>query len=213
MKKNNNHDGLSMTFEQKELFCKFCRIWELNSEFKDKKYDKFLEAYWKDKNKTTPEELLKIYTADFEAGRLFCKNTGKERGSVDKKNKYKTVIFFEKNKRKTYQFHVILWTMYHGRWPASDKIIDHRDRNPANNCISNLFEATHKENANNRTLKNYKFGITTYAFKDGSKTYQLKRSRKYLGTFKTYEEAMARSLAHDKQLEEQGIKPVSSQTQ
>jgi hypothetical protein len=209
MNKNNNQDGLFMTFEQKELFCKFCRIWELNSEFKDKKYDKFLEAYWKDKDKITPEELLELYIADFETGRLFCRETGKERGFKKPKSSYKVVQISIRNKKKPYPFHTILWTMYHGRWPAPDKIIDHIDRNPANNSVSNLFEATHEQNVNNRTIKNYKFGILSKTFKNGSKKYVLRRSSKYLGTFKTHEEAMACSLAYSKQLEDQGITPAS----
>jgi hypothetical protein len=213
MNKDNNHDGLSMTFEQKELFCKFCRIWELNPEFKDKKYDKFLKAYWKDKDKITPEELLELYIADFDAGKLFCRKTGDNRDCETKGSLYKTVNIFSKKKRKSYKLHAVLFAMYHGRWADSDKLVDHRDGNATNNSISNLFEATHKENANNRVQKNYNYGIRMLILKNGSKSYKLSRGGKYLGIFKTYEEAMARSLAYDKQLEDLGIKPVRSQVQ
>jgi hypothetical protein len=208
MNKNNNQDGLFMTFEQKELFCQFSRIWELNPEFKDKKFDKFLEAYWKDKDKITPEELLEKFTADFKAGKLFCRETGKERGAGRCK-KYKSVQIYIGKKQKSYPFHVVLWTMYNGRWPAPDKIIDHIDRNSANNSISNLFEATYERNANNKNIKNYKSGVYKVINKDGLERYRVARCNKYLGYFKTYEEAMACSLAYSKQLEDQGITPAS----
>ena len=209
MNHNNNQDGLFMTFEQKELFCKFSRIWELNPEFKDKKYDKFLKPYFKNKNKITPEQLLEKLKADFEAGKLFCKKTGEERGYRTSENEYKFVSIYD----TAYPLHVALWAMYHGRWPDPDKIIDHRDGNAANNSILNLYEATHKENANNRAQKNYNHGISTFTLKDGSKKYRVERCEKKLGTFKTYEEAMARSLAYSKELEDLGIKPVRSQVQ
>jgi hypothetical protein len=89
-------------------------------------------------------------------------------------------------------------------------LVDHRDGNSLNNSISNLFEVTVKQNNNNIKRKNYNYGILIKTFKDGSKKYVVKRSRKYLGTFKTYEEAVARSLVYDKQLEEQGIKPKAT---
>jgi outer membrane protease len=64
-----------------------------------------------------------------------------------------------------------------------------------------------KQNNNNKKLKNYKYGIFILTFKDGSKKYRVKRCGKHLGYFETHEEAMLVSLAYDKQLEEEGIKP------
>jgi hypothetical protein len=58
-----------------------------------------------------------------------------------------------------------------------------------------------------------KESLANVTLKDGSKKHRVERCGEFLGYFKTYEEAMECSLAHDKQLEEQGIKPVSSQTQ
>ena len=212
MNQDKYQDGLFMTFEQKELFCKFCRIWELNPEFKDKKYDKFLKAYWKDKDKATPQELFDCFVPDYKDGRLFCKKTGRDRVQpARKENQYNTVSIYSKNKSKQYQLHIVLWTMYHGRWPKPNMMIDHRDLNKTNNSISNLFEVTHEGNANNKKIKNYKYGISFRRYTNSSKKFRVTRCGKHLGYFKTHEEAMARSLAYDKQLKEQGIKPPSQQ--
>ena len=45
--------------------------------------------------------------------------------------------------------HVVFF-LTHGRWPDSDKHVDHRDDNPMNNAPSNLQELTHAENQRKR---------------------------------------------------------------
>ena len=69
---------------------------------------------------------------------------------------------------------------------------------------------TKLKSCSTKKKENHKYGISIKTLKDGSKKYVVKRSRKYLGTFKTHEEAMTASLAHDKQLEEEGIKPKAA---
>lgn len=170
--------------------------------------DEFVKLYFRYKNRPTPEELSESYIADFELGILTNRNSGKEITCVW--NSYKRAAF----KRKIYHVHTLLYTMYHKRWPEINMLVDHRDNNSLNNSISNLYEVTIKQNNNNKKKKeNDKCGIATRTLKDGSKKYVVVRCEKYLGIFKTHEEAMTRSLAYDKQLEEQGIKPPSQQVQ
>lgn len=162
--------------------------------------DEFIKLYFKYKNRPTPEELSKLFIADFEKGTLTNINSGKEIDCVSAGYKRASV------KGKTYSVHVLLYTMYHKRWPKINMLVDHRDRNPLNNSISNLFEVTVEQNNNNTKKKeNYNYGIAMR--KNRPKKYVVERCGKYLGSFKTKEEAMACSLAYDKQLEEQGIKP------
>lgn len=48
--------------------------------------------------------------------------------------------------------HRFAWALATGAWPTSE--IDHIDGNPGNNCLSNLREAIHIENAQNQKLRN-----------------------------------------------------------
>jgi len=48
-----------------------------------------------------------------------------------------------------YQAHRLAWLFYYGEWPKGH--LDHKDRNPANNVISNLRECTFSENHQNST--------------------------------------------------------------
>lgn len=51
---------------------------------------------------------------------------------------------------KKYRAHRIAWLIYHGHWPLN--LIDHRDRDPSNNRISNLREADDYQSARNRSM-------------------------------------------------------------
>jgi hypothetical protein len=60
---------------------------------------------------------------------------------------------------KTYKAHRIAWLYMTGKWPSHT--IDHIDRNPTNNCFSNLREATQAQNGINRNLdRRNKSGVT-----------------------------------------------------
>lgn len=51
---------------------------------------------------------------------------------------------------KTYKVHRVAWALYHGKWPSLH--IDHKDGSRANNCISNLREATRSQNLMNAKM-------------------------------------------------------------
>ena len=50
---------------------------------------------------------------------------------------------------KRYYAHRLAWFFYYGEWPKGH--LDHKDRDPANNAISNLRECTFSENCQNST--------------------------------------------------------------
>lgn len=87
---------------------------------------------------------------------------------------------------RRYFAHRLAWVYVHGTWPSHE--IDHKDRNRSNNAITNLREATRRQNNRNRVTKGYSFN---------------KRDRKFcaqiivhgrtvsLGRFDTAEEASA----------------------
>lgn len=52
--------------------------------------------------------------------------------------------------RKRYRSHRLAWFLTHGYWP---KLIDHIDRDRANNRIANLRDATPSENSRNRARR------------------------------------------------------------
>jgi len=50
---------------------------------------------------------------------------------------------------RAYSAHRLAWLYYYNEWPKGP--LDHKDRDPANNAISNLRECTPSENAHNST--------------------------------------------------------------
>lgn len=49
---------------------------------------------------------------------------------------------------RTWKSHRVCWAIYHGRWPVGD--LDHENCDPSDNRISNLREATKRENNRNQ---------------------------------------------------------------
>jgi len=194
---NQQPEELFMSFQEKDAIFRYKRSQHMD-------IDEFVKLYFEYKNRPTPEELSELFIADFEKGTLTNRNSGKEITCTSKGYK-RTAI-----KRKNHHVHNLLFTMYYKRWPEINMLVDHRDNNPLNNSISNLYEVTIKQNNNNTKRKNYNYGICIKTFKDGSKKYRVKRCGKHLGYFETHEEAMLVSLAYDKQLEEEGIKPKAA---
>lgn len=57
-----------------------------------------------------------------------------------------------KNEQK-YLIHVLVYFLYHNKWPNSDMVIHHNDGNKLNNRISNLIEETNSDNNRFRKKK------------------------------------------------------------
>lgn len=93
---------------------------------------------------------------------------------------------------KTYPAHRIAFAMFHGRNPVGE--IDHIDRDPLNNAITNLREVSRSQNAGNRNS----WGVSKHP-KRISKPYQARikidGKYKHLGVFATEAEARAVYLA------------------
>jgi hypothetical protein len=64
---------------------------------------------------------------------------------------YHQVCIYENKKRKMYQVHRLVLTLFKGECPNGYEC-DHIDRNPLNNCIDNLRWVTHSENNMNRSI-------------------------------------------------------------
>lgn len=79
-------------------------------------------------------------------GGVFGKNQGQVAGTV-RPDGYVTIIV----RRRPYAASRLAWFYVHGRWPQGD--IDHKDRNPGNNRLSNLREATRTQNNFNTRVR------------------------------------------------------------
>lgn len=95
---------------------------------------------------------------------------------------------------KLYFAHRLAWKMFYKENPP--KYIDHIDRNPSNNAIANLREATNSQNISNSTQrkgKALKIKGVYYHAKTGKyfSSICVNYKQKYLGLFKTPEEAHA----------------------
>lgn len=114
-------------------------------------------------------------------------------GSLNRYSGYQTVSL----RNKGYRAHRLIWLMVHGEWP--DLVIDHIDRDTANNRLSNLRLATRSQNsANGKVRRN---GLKGAHFHKGSRRWHAKLCGKLVGSFGTEDEAhrayvQAASLKH-----------------
>ncbi len=97
------------------------------------------------------EYLLSIFDYNPDTGDLIRKvrtgpnsKVGDKAGFQDRKDGYVEV----KVRGRRYLAHRVIWMMVHGRWPYPQ--LDHIDRNPSNNKLSNLREVTKMQNMCNR---------------------------------------------------------------
>jgi hypothetical protein len=138
----------------------------------------------------TQEILLENFRYDEATGDLYWKVKRASKTDLSKpiscKNKdgYIQVGTKLSGKSKNYVAHRLIWMMVYGTTP---KFIDHKDRDRSNNKISNLREATHQQNMQNRKKRadsssNYK-GVRQYG-NGWVATFQRDGERCYLGYFK-----------------------------
>lgn len=101
-----------------------------------------------------------------------------------------------------YSGHRLAWLYVHGRWPT--KLLDHKNRDPSDNRIDNLREATYQENAQNRKLsctsRSGFLGVTLHK-KTGKYQASIMNDKKprYLGLYATAEQASCVYLAAKQQ--------------
>ena len=80
-------------------------------------------------------------------GFLTLRKSGRKVGWKDKRG-YCHVRY----KGKTYKLHRIVYKMWTGKDPGN-KVIDHRDGNPSNNCVTNLRCVRHGDNVRNHARR------------------------------------------------------------
>ena len=90
-------------------------------------------------------------TFDRTTNQMIRKNGKPLKLQFDKKG-YMRIGLSENGKQKIVLFHRLLYWIYHPL-TSFDLQVDHIDRNRANNDLSNLRLATHRENCCNRTKK------------------------------------------------------------
>ena len=151
--------------------------------------------------RTLCDDFLEYYPT---TGKLFWKKSpgnrcprGTEAGSIDSSGQRQI-----KFKGKTYQASHLIWFIVHNYMP---KEIDHKDRNPDNNILTNLREVTHQQNCLNRDRKLPSSGFRGVYAKgrkwEAKVTHQGQTER--LGTFETPELASKAYETRARQLHEE----------
>ena len=136
-------------------------------------------------NKDDPDE---IYVWKDKHTRGMLKNPYWWRKAITKlKNGYYVISVT----RKKYLLHRVCYYAHNPDWDIYDyspsNFIDHKDRNPANNHISNLREATNQQNHENTNAKGYSY----YKREKCWCAEIMKDGKRYRKLCKTEEEAIA----------------------
>lgn len=122
---------------------------------------------------------------------IFVYKTGRKVGNIansrQKGSGYVVVSIFGKR----YYAHRLAWFMAFGFWPKGD--VDHKDQNVSNNSISNLREATKKQNQANVSPKAASSKFKGVYFRKNRNDFIAQiggdAKKKYIGCFKSEEEA------------------------
>lgn len=98
-----------------------------------------------------------------------------------------------KIERRTYTAHKLAWLYVYGEWPLCD-VIDHINRNPWDNRIVNLRQATYTQNQANRIGKNGRVLPKGVAMVPNGKfvaVIKINGQKKHIGTFDDISSASA----------------------
>jgi hypothetical protein len=124
---------------------------------------------WRDRKHFTSDRTWKIWNTRFA-------NT--VAGNVRKDGYYRIVFF-----RKLYYAHRLAWLLYYGEWP---KVIDHKNRNPSDNRITNLRNGTQQQNNMNHPIRG-KVAFYGVYWNDAKQKYEaqisINNKTKHLGLF------------------------------
>lgn len=98
-----------------------------------------------------------------------------------------------------YMAHRLIWLIVTGRWPEYE--IDHKNLNGTDNRWDNLRPATSGQNQSNRPLRSHnRSGTTGVCFANRERRWLVTINKKYVGTFRTKEEAIAARKEAEKQI-------------
>ena len=163
-----------------------------------------------DRADITPELLRQLFRYDAETGHLIwlprppemfegkeknncgswnAKNAGKIAGTIDAKGYRRTRV-----NGVSILMHRIVWAIIHGRWP--EQCIDHIDHNKLNNRIENLRDCSSLQNFRNQRLsKHNTSGVSGVSWSKANQKWHVRigngGSRKYLGHYPSFDEAVA----------------------
>ena len=128
------------------------------------------------------DECFRRFVYDEAAGILRNKSNGKRAGNSDKYGRYHTVMVLYKN----YREHRLIWLMINNEWP---ELIDHINRNPLDNRLSNLRVVDKSINGLNTDR-----GVTNRGFgnKPWRVVFNVREEVRIDETFATEEEAIRR---------------------
>jgi len=108
---------------------------------------------------------------------------GKIAGAIDSKG-HRRLAFWKRRRCTSFAAHNVAWFLFYGEWP---ELVDHINRDPADNRIANLRLCTASQNTCNRTHRKRQSGIHGVTQSNGRFMARIffNRQRHYLGMFET----------------------------
>jgi len=149
----------------------------------------------------TSDQLKEILVYDPETG-IFTRRkpwgsrkAGDIPGSISKHGYWQIGVF-----NQTYGAQVLAWLYFYGEWPSS--LVDHINQNKTDNRIDNLRLADYSVNAHNTVVRQTNTsgvkGVSLQSLRNGKRvgkpwiaSIMISGKRTHLGSFNTFEEAVA----------------------
>lgn len=136
-----------------------------------------------------------FFEANFETGQVYWKarrgtkiRAGDEAGCIDSLGRWKLCC-----QGFTFRRYQVIWCLKHGAFPENQ--IDHINRNPLDDRLSNLRLVTNEVNSWNKGLNSNNTSGAKGVYLNSRGKYianiHIKGKTKYLGTFSTLEEAVS----------------------